>query len=128
MPEAGTTITPSRVTTAGPLLFLKEVAKYFMDFLETDFHKRHTPKRAVRFRNADNLLTGLQLTKYSTFNSTLWRFIRSGFSSGLNHVGKGEYRTSIPKDLLDLVHLQVAKLSSEQISKVIANISEELDK
>jgi hypothetical protein len=28
-----------------PLLFIKEVAKYFMDFLETDFHKQRSPKR-----------------------------------------------------------------------------------
>ncbi len=126
--EPDTTKASSRVVPTGPLLFLKEVAKYFMDFLETDFHKRHTPKRAVRFRNADNLLTGLQLTKYPTFNTTLWRFLRSGFSSGLSHVGKGEYRTSIPKNLLELVHLQVAKIPPERISGVITNISEELEK
>ena len=111
----------------GPFLFLKEVAKYFMDFLETDFHKRHTPKRAVRFRNADNLLTGLQLAKYPAFSSTLWKLIRSGFSNGLNHVSKGEYRTSIPKNLLELVHLQVAKISSGQILGVIVRISKELE-
>ena len=125
--EVGTTGSPSQGTRAHPLLFFKEVAKYFMDFLETDFHKRHTPKRAVRFRNADNLLTGLQLTKYSTFNSILWRFIRSGFSNGLNHIGKGEYRTSIPKNLLELVHLQVGKISSDQISGVLAKIAEDLE-
>jgi hypothetical protein len=119
---------PSRVVPTGPLLFLKEVAKYFMDFLETDFHKRRTPKRAIRFRNADNLLTGLQLTKYPTFNAALWRSIRSAFSNGLNHVGKGEYRTSIPKSLLELVHLQVVKIPPEKISGVIAEISDELGK
>jgi hypothetical protein len=112
---------------ASPLLFLKEVAKYFMDFLETDFHKRRTPKRAVRFRNADNLLTGLQLTKYSSFNSTVWKFIRSGFSNGPHDVRKGEYRTSIPKNLLELVHLQVGKISSDQVSEVLARISEDLE-
>ena len=125
--EVGTTGSPSQGTPAHPLLFFKEVAKYFMDFLETDFHKRHTPKRAVRFRNADNLLTGLQLTKYSTFNSILWRAIRSGFSNGLNHIGKGEYRTSIPKNLLELVHLQVRKISSDQISGVLAKIAGDLE-
>lgn len=28
----------------GNLIFIKEVAKYFMDFLETDFHKRKAPR------------------------------------------------------------------------------------
>ena len=33
------------------LAFIKEVAKYFMDFLETDFHKRKNPRRSVKLRN-----------------------------------------------------------------------------
>ena len=43
------------------LAFIKEVAKYFMDFLETDFHKRRNPKRSVQLRNSSNLLIGLNL-------------------------------------------------------------------
>lgn len=50
------------------LLFIKEVAKYFMDFLETDLHKRRNPKRNVQLRNASNLLIGLNLSKYPSFN------------------------------------------------------------
>jgi len=34
------------------LAFIKEVAKYFMDFLETDFHKRRNPKRSIQLRNS----------------------------------------------------------------------------
>jgi hypothetical protein len=30
--------------------FIKEVAKYFMDFLETDFHKRKNPKRSIQLQ------------------------------------------------------------------------------
>jgi hypothetical protein len=33
--------------------FIKDLASYYMDFLETDFHRRKTPKRSVRFRNSD---------------------------------------------------------------------------
>jgi len=39
-----------------PLLFMKEVTKYFMDFLETDFHKKRTPKRSLVLKNPNNLL------------------------------------------------------------------------
>ena len=31
---------------SGTLAFFREVTKYFMDFLETDFHKATLPKRA----------------------------------------------------------------------------------
>ena len=34
----------------------EEVAKYFMDFLETDFHKQRAPKRTIRFSDANGLL------------------------------------------------------------------------
>jgi len=51
--------------------FIKSVAKYFMDFLETDFHKRRNPKRSVKSKNSDNLLVGLNLNKYPSFNPTI---------------------------------------------------------
>jgi len=122
--DIGTALTKD-ATAHGPLQFLKEVAKYYMDFLKTDFHKRHTPKRVVRFRNADNLLTGLQLTKYASFTAAR-KLIHSGFSNGVHQIRKGEYRTSIPENLLSLVRLHVEQITSDQISKVLANISEEL--
>jgi len=50
-----------------PILFVKEVAKYFMDFLETDFHKRRFPKRSIKLKNEDNLQIGLNLHKYPSF-------------------------------------------------------------
>ena len=44
-----------------PLKFVKELAMYYMDFLETDFHRHKNPKRSVRLRSADNLLVGINL-------------------------------------------------------------------
>ena len=58
----------------GNLQFVKEVAKYFMDFLETDFHKRRNPKRSIKLRNENNLLVGLNLKKYQKFNSLILDF------------------------------------------------------
>lgn len=64
--------------TKDGLLFIKEVAKYFMDFLETDFHKRRNPKRSVQLRNASNLLIGLNLSKYPSFNALVWKAVVHG--------------------------------------------------
>jgi hypothetical protein len=52
---------------SNPLQFINEVAKYFMDFLETDFHRRQTPKRAIRFRNPDNLLVAMGFSSSTCF-------------------------------------------------------------
>jgi hypothetical protein len=75
---------------ANGLLFFKEVAKYFMDFLETDFHKHKFPKRSVKFRSKDNLLIGLNLQKYETFNRLVLNFIAANFNEAkLNKIDKG---------------------------------------
>ncbi|MFH1614492.1 MAG: AAA domain-containing protein [Planctomycetota bacterium] len=107
--------------------FIKEVAKYFMDFLETDFHKRRNPKRSIKLRNQDNLLVGLNLNKYPDFNNLLWKSVNSGFGSSRS-IEKGHYKTTIPQNLLDLIKFQTEKLSDNQINQITKNISEELEK
>lgn len=111
------------------LLFIKEVAKYFMDFLETDFHKRRLPKRNIKFRNNDNLLVGLNLQKYTSFNKLVWKLISKGFDSDvLNKVEKGVYRTNLPKNLLDLIKLQINKIKASEVTKVTKDIADEIEK
>ncbi len=111
------------------LLFIKEVAKYFMDFLETDFHKRRLPKRSVKFRNNDNLLVGLNLQKYLSFNKLAWKLISKSFDvDTLNKIEKGVYKTNLPKNLLDLIKLQINKVTATQVNEVIKDIAEEVEK
>src|SRR5580698_1254049 len=91
-------------TERSPLLFIREVAKYFMDFLETDFHKQRAPKRAIRFRDANGLLVGINLKKYSTFGSKIWYLTSRGFARSLvNEIGRGAYRTEVPRTLVELI-------------------------
>jgi very-short-patch-repair endonuclease len=111
------------------LSFIREVAKYFMDFLETDFHKRKSPKRGIQFRSSNNLLVGLNLNKYPSFNSIIWKTINHSFDkSSINTIPKGAYRTNIPKNLLDLVRLRIGKVTNKQILEVISIIADEIEK
>jgi len=101
------------------LAFIKEVAKYFMDFLETDFHKRKNPRRSIKLRNEDNLLLGVNLNKYPTFYRVINNLINHNFDKNVAiSIEKGVHRTNIPKNLLDLVKLQVEKISTKQISEI----------
>jgi superfamily I DNA and/or RNA helicase/very-short-patch-repair endonuclease len=110
------------------LIFIKDVAKYFMDFLETDFHKRRNPKRSIKLRNNDNLLIGLNLNKYPKFINLVWKTVLHAFDNNIiNTIGKGVYRTNIPKNLLDLVKLQSEKISSKQIAEIVSAISEKVE-
>lgn len=109
------------------LAFIKEVAKYFMDFLETDFHKRRNPRRSIKLRSEDNLLLGLNLNKYPTFNKLIYSLINHNFDkSGAVSIEKGVHKTNIPSNLLDLIKLQIDKISSKQILEIIDDMSEEV--
>ena len=111
------------------LNFIKEVAKYFMDFLETDFHKHKLPRRAIKFRNNDNLLIGLNLQKYPSFNTLTSKLISKGFEKDiLSKVGKGVYKTNLPKNLLDLIKLQVSKISNSEINFIAEKVASEIEK
>ncbi|MFV2016760.1 MAG: hypothetical protein ACC656_15115, partial [Candidatus Heimdallarchaeota archaeon] len=76
----------------------------------------------------DNLLVGLNLNKYPKFNNLVWKAALHAFDNNiLNTIGKGVYRTNIPKNLLGLVKLQAEKISSKQIAEIISAISEEVE-
>jgi len=102
------------------LAFVKEIAKYFMEFLETDFHKRRNPKRSIKLQNEDNLLVGLNLKKYPQFNSFIWKVINHSFDKNIiNGIRKGKYKADIPKNLLKLIKNQIKRISDKQINNVV---------
>ena len=107
--------------------FIKDVAKYFMDFLETDFHKRRNPKRSIKLRDQNNLLVGLNLNKYPAFNNLVWGSVNNAFNASRT-IDKGHYKTNIPQNLLDLIKFQTEKLSTTQVTQIIKEISEGLEK
>jgi len=111
------------------LTFIKEIAKYFMDFLETDFHKRRNPKRSIKLQNEDNLLIGLNLNKYPSFNSLIWKAVNHSFDKNIiKGIKKGVYKTNIPKNLLDLIKIQIDKISDKQINIIIKDSAEDIKK
>ncbi|MBN3033023.1 MAG: hypothetical protein JW873_02900 [Candidatus Saganbacteria bacterium] len=118
-----------KANRTGSLAFIREVAKYFMDFLETDFHKRRFPRRSITFRNNDNLLVGLSLHKYPSFNKLALKLVDKGFDKDLlNKIDKGAYKTNLPKNLLDLIKLQVSKIDQAQINAITDKIASEIEK
>jgi superfamily I DNA and/or RNA helicase/very-short-patch-repair endonuclease len=111
-----------------PILFVKEVAKYFMDFLETDFHKRRFPKRSIKLKNEDNLQIGLNLHKYPSFCKLAWKAVNHVFNSDIiKHIEKGAYRTNIPNNLLDVIKLQVGKITNENLSSVMNRVVKDVE-
>ncbi|MBQ9553439.1 hypothetical protein IJU97_00270 [bacterium] len=104
------------MTEKQPINFIKEVAKYFMDFLESDFHKRNAPKRSIALKNEKNYLVGINLKKYEKFSNIVQKLILKKFDKEVfSHIEKGIYYTNIPKDFIDLIDLKVSKISEKEI-------------
>lgn len=121
--------TPITDISQNGLIFIKEVAKYFMDFLETDFHKKKIPKRNIQYRSKNNMLIGLNLNKYPSFNSLAWKSINQGFGKNiLTVLEKGVHRTNIPQNLLDLIKLQSNNISQNQINSILTDAANEIEK
>ena len=107
--------------------FIKEVGSYFMEFLETDFHKRKLPRRSIKLHNEKGLLTGFNLTKYPSFYKVANQLVNNCFDGDiLSVVQKGVYKADIPKSLLDLIKKQVDKLSDADIKNIINELNESI--
>ncbi|MBR2921981.1 MAG: topoisomerase DNA-binding C4 zinc finger domain-containing protein [Alphaproteobacteria bacterium] len=102
--------------------FIKELAKYFMDFLETDFKKQKWPKRSIKTINSDNLRVGISLYKYPSFSSAVHKAFRKNFVDSLT-LPPNTYKTSVPKKTLsiakELTNFTITKKKMEYVAEVI---------
>lgn len=108
--------------------FIIEVAKYFMNFLETDFKKRSIPKRTTNQLSKDWLLVWLNLDKYPTFKDILLKNLNSWFQKEELIIKKWNYTINIPSNLSSLINLRIEEIKQDDLNsffdKVIKNIIE----
>ncbi len=125
---AEATITPPAVSstlglsTTGIAAFVSELATYYMDFLETDFHKMGVPKRSVRFRNSKNLRVGLDLAKYGAFQSSVLKVLARGIAEPLS-IPREKYLAFVSQKARDLIAKHTTSISDEVLAEVAESIS-----
>lgn len=105
--------------------FVKEVGRYFLDFLETDFHKRKLPRRSIKLHNEKGLLTGLNINKYPSFYKTAYKQLETAFSEELT-IQKGVYRADVPKSLLDLIKKQISKVTDNTVTTLVKELEDSI--
>ena len=118
--------TPIANTLDSTLLFVKEVGKYFLDFLETDFHKQRLPRRSIKLHNEKGFLTGMNTNKYPSFYKVIYKQLVNNFSGESLTVQKGVYKADIPKSLLDLIKKQINKVTDTEVTKLIKELEESI--
>lgn len=108
--------------------FVKEVARYFMDFLETDFHKVRNPKRHIQYRTKDNLQVCIPLIRYEKYNKLVWDALKAGFKdTALNELKPRIHTNNIPATLMRSIESRIKDINDKDIHKTIKNISNEID-
>lgn len=113
----------------GHLGFFRDVTTYFMDFLETDFHKRRNPKRSIKLRNTDNLLLSLKTDKYPRFDQLMSDERENGFQQNRSlNIKKDVYKSDVPTKVLELIELQVGKIKKNDVTKLQKDIAFEIEK
>lgn len=106
----------------GIAAFVSELATYYMDFLETDFHKRRVPKRSIKFRNSKNLRVGLNLAKYDAFQSSVLKVLENAMTGPLS-IPRGKYRAVVSQKVKDLIAAHTRSISDEVLAEVAASIA-----
>lgn len=102
--------------------FVKEVAKYFMNFLETDFKKRRIPKRNTIQKVQNGLKVAIDLDKYDSLKKFLIGSLNKGFPKEEFSLKKGAYTTNIPSSLIELISKKIDQLKQEDLKDLFQDI------
>ena len=97
-----------------------------MDFLETDFHKKKAPKRSISYTNSQWYLVWVSLAKYEKITDSIRKTINEWFDKDSQiKVKKWTYTTTVPKNFLDVIKLNVNKFSEDIITEIVEQVSKE---
>lgn len=98
--------------------FIKEVANYFMNFLETDFKKRRIPKRNSIQKVRDGHKVAIDLDKYPSLKKFLFNALNKGFPNEKFILKKAVYTAKIPNSLLDLIEQKINELKKADLNNL----------
>ena len=109
--------------------FIKQLVKYYMDFLETDFHRRKTPRRNIKFKDKNNLSVGIKLRKYEMFNAQIQKIVIKGFDiDSPLEIRKGVYKNNTMGGILDSLIREANKIDVNKINILADAIFEDFGK
>lgn len=103
------------------------VCSYFRDFLDTDFKKSRTPKRAIVSRDRTGLLTGVSLSNYPDLNRDIVELLSKPFLSNMTiqiNVRRGKYHARLNESLLTIIKKKVKSVSIEDMEMIKNQIKE----
>jgi hypothetical protein len=105
--------------------FGTKVSKYFLEFLETGFHRQQAPRRRIQLRNDANQTTGVPLRKYDAlYRAAIGLLIRqiSGTGARVLHVPRGKYKAPIDPILKNLISQHIDAIEPEKFKAIAEKV------
>ena len=101
-------------------LFIEELCKYFMDFLQSGFKSTRFPKRYIRLNNEKNFKIGIDLSKYENFNESIRKTLNKPepFQTDIS-VKKGTHTVKLNNTSLDLLKKLTKQIKDKDIDKIV---------
>ncbi|MDA8992667.1 hypothetical protein N9F75_02420, partial [Candidatus Pelagibacter ubique] len=101
-------------------IFVEELCKYFMDFLQSGFKSTRFPKRYIRLNNEKNFKIGIDLSKYENFNELLRKGLNKTepFQQEIS-VKKGTHTVKLNDTSVDLLKKLTKQIKDKDIEKII---------
>ena len=101
-------------------VFVEELCKYFMDFLQSGFKSTRFPKRYIRLNNEKNFKIGIDLSKYENFNESLRKGLNKTepFQEEIS-VKKGTHTVKLNDTSVDLLKKLTKQIKDKDIEKII---------
>ena len=104
-----------------------KVSKYFLEFLETDFHRQQAPRRCVQLRNDTNQTTGVALRKYDS----LYRHVVNLLGKDLTgngprtlNIPHGRFKALISAPLRNLIGQYIDQLEAQKLVTVTTAVTD----
>ena len=99
------------VADEGSQAFIREVAKYYRDFLETDFKRQRAPARQVRLRAASGAALGFNVRRFPTLLADLSVLLAKPYEGDTKlEVRRGRYLARVTPRVQQLVRTQIEAL------------------
>lgn len=112
----------------GPSLdkVISGIARYFRDFLETDFKRQRLPKRGIVRQDRDGNLVGIPLDRYQSLAREIWQVLTNpiGENSSFS-IRRGRHRASLSKSVRELIELHTNAIDDASTNELIAELKNE---
>ncbi|MGH8012817.1 MAG: AAA domain-containing protein, partial [Candidatus Binataceae bacterium] len=107
--------------------FTTRVSRYFLNFLETDFHRQQAPRRRVQLKSEANQTTGVPLRKYDALYRAVVNLLSKDVpatASRVLNVPRGRYKAIINPILRNLIDQQIDAIEAERFKAITDGVLE----